>query len=84
MYQIAIKRADHYVVLNNHIIYCDKEVALTVLKNVSGNTILGSGEHVMLEYSPFKVYKLEGNKLLRIEESSAKKLVNITTKKEKV
>lgn len=73
MYQIAIKRADHYSVLNNHLIYCDKEVALSVLKNVSNNTMMGEGEYVMLEYAPFKVYRLEGDKL-----------VNITTKKEKV
>lgn len=73
MYQIAIKRNDHYTVFNNHIIYCEKGTALTVLRHISDNTIMGEGEYVMLEYGPFKVYRLEGDKL-----------VNITTKKEKV
>lgn len=73
MYQIAIKRQDHYTVLNNNVIYCDKEVAVGVLNTVSNNTMMGEGEYVLLEYAPFKVYRLENGKL-----------VNITTKKEKV
>lgn len=73
MYQIAIKRQDHYTVLNNNVIYCDKEVAVGVLNTVSNNAMMGEGEYVLLEYAPFKVYRLENGKL-----------VNITTKKEKV
>ena len=73
MYQIALKYKDHYQVLNHHLIYCDKEAALSVLNNVITNAIYGDGEYVLLEYAPFKVYRLEGGKL-----------INITTRKEKV
>ena len=73
MYQIALKRLDHYQVLNPGTIYLDKDTTTKVLENVSGNTIMGEGEYVLLEYSPFKVYRLENGKL-----------INVTSKKEKV
>ena len=73
MYQIALKYGNHYQILNSSIIYCDKQTAMNALENVSNNAVMGDGEYVLLEYSPFKVYRLENGKL-----------VNISTRKEKV
>ena len=73
MWQIALKYKNHYQIINGNMIYCDKTTATDALNNVSTNVLFGNAEYILLEYSPFKVYRLENGKL-----------INITTRKEKV